>query len=252
MKVAAIQCKIGDLRSAENVAKNAVEESAEIILFPEYFSYINVNEEESERTLDFLKNFSKEYDTVAIGNAVVEDGGFRNRAFIYESGEVLGFQDKIHPTESERVLGIKAGEKLKVFELKNVKLCILICADILYPEICRVAGIKGVDITFNPVISLKHSELPGRNYRYCLYFTRAFENGYAIVKAGGFGRTFTGNIAAGRSLIATFDGIVAKAKNEEGEEALIADLDIDMIRCAKKKIYSLFNRNIKAYEELLI
>lgn len=252
MKVAAIQCRIGDLDSAEILAEKALKDGAEIVLFPEYFSYTEINEEETNKTLNFLKNISREYSAVLIGNAVVEDKGLRNRAFIYDSGEVVGFQDKMHPTEVEKSLGVVAGDRLRIFELRNAKLCILVCADILYPEICRVAGLKGVDIAFNPVVSLKYSELPGRKFRYCLYFTRAFDNGYALVKAGGFGRTFTGNIAVGRSLIVTFEGIVSEAKDEECEEALVADIDIFKIREIRKKFYHLFNRNVKAYEELLV
>ncbi len=251
MKVAAIQCRIGDLKSAERIAVEAVEGGAEFVLFPEYFSYTRFSMEEAEKTLKFLERFSREFDVVAIGNAAVDDNGLKNRAFIFDSGDVVGYQDKVHPTRVERALGITCGERLSVFGVRGVKVCILVCADILYPELCRVAGIKGAEIAFNPVVSFKRSELPGAEYRYCLYFTRSFDNGYAVVKAGGFGYTFTGSQAVGRSLIATFDGILARASGEEKEEAITAKIDVGRIREARKLNYSLSDRNVKAYYELV-
>ncbi|MDK2794935.1 MAG: hypothetical protein PWQ22_63 [Archaeoglobaceae archaeon] len=251
MKVAAIQCRIGDLDGAERLSIEAVENGAEILLYPEYFSYPAFSLDYGEKTLQFLRKISKEYGVVTSGNIVFNEGKTTNRAFIFDSGDVIGYQDKVHPTRTEKTFGIVPGEKLNFFEVRKAKICVLICADILYPELCRIAGIKGVDIALNPVVSFKHSELPGENLRYCLYFARSFDNCYAIVKAGGFGRTFAGSEAVGRSLIASFDGIIAKAKHEEKEEALVAEVDLSRIRAYRKINYTLTDRNVKAYEDLL-
>lgn len=251
MKLAAVQCRIGDLKSAEKVAELAAEKEAEILLFPEYFSYSRISPEVLDETLGFLERVSSEFGVVVAGNAVVDEYGYRNRCFLFNNGEMVGFQDKIHPTRVERELGIKSGDKLRVFDVRGVKLSILVCADILYPELCRVAGLKGSDVVLNPVVSFRRSELPGDRFRYCLYFTRSFDNAYAIVKAGGVGRTFTGSEAVGRSLIATFDGILAKFSDEQGEEAVVAEVDLDRIREYRELNYSLVDRNVKAYEELL-
>ncbi len=250
IKVAAIQCRIGDLESAGRVASRAAENGCELILFPEYFSYSRLAPEILDETLRFLKDLSLEYGIAASGNAVVDENGYRNRSYIFEDGELVGWQDKVHPTRAERGLGIVCGEKLDIFEVKGAMVSILVCADILYPELCRVAALKGAEIVLNPVVSFKQSELPGTDYRYCLYFTRSFDNAYAIVKAGGFGKTFTGSEAVGRSLIATFDGILARSKNESGEEEVIAEIDLKKIREYKEINYSLTDRNVKAYREL--
>lgn len=251
MRLAAIQCRIGDLGSAERGAREAAENGAEILLFPEYFSYSKLAPEVVDETLAFLKRVSSEYGVIVSGNAVVDDNGYKNRAFLFDSGELIGVQDKIHPTRVERNLGIQCGSKLEVFEVRGALVSTLICADILYPEICRVAALKGAEIVLNPVVSFKKSELPGQEYRYCLYFTRSFDNAYAIVKAGGVGTTFTGSEAVGRSLIASFDGILARFRNETAEEVVIANVDLEEIRKYKKINYSLSDRNIRAYEELL-
>lgn len=252
MRVSAIQCRIGDFKSAERLAEIAVNRGSKLILFPEYFSYARFSLDLTDETLKFLERISREYGIAVSGNVVVRDKiGLKNRAYIFRDGEVVGYQDKIHPTRVERSYGIVSGERLEVFDLNGVKICTLICADILYPELCRVAGLKGVEIALNPVVSFKESELPGKEYRYCLYFTRSFENCYAIVKASGIGITFNGSEAVGRSLISTFDGIIAKSEKENAEDVITADLDLKRIRRYREVNYTLHDRNVKAYRDLI-
>ncbi|MEM1578580.1 MAG: carbon-nitrogen hydrolase family protein [Archaeoglobaceae archaeon] len=250
MIASAIQCRIGDMKSAEKVSLEAIEKGAEILLFPEYFSYSEFSLDVGEKTVDFLRRMSKEYSIITCGNIVFKEENLKNRAILFDSGDFLAYQDKVHPTRTERTFGISPGRNLNVFNVRKVKMCILICADILYPELCRIAGLKGAEIALNPVVSFKHSNLPGVEFRYCLYFARSFDNCYAIVKAGGFGKTFTGSEAVGRSLIASFDGLLAKSKTEESEEAVIAKIDVQSIREYRKNNYSLSERNVEAYREL--
>ncbi|MFN3384281.1 MAG: carbon-nitrogen hydrolase family protein [Archaeoglobaceae archaeon] len=251
MKVSAVQCKIGDMESAKRTALSAIEKGAEILLFPEYFSYAELSLTITENTLDFLERISREFGVVTVGNVVYKAGAIYNRAMVFEGGDEIAYQDKIHPTKTERFLGISPGKSLRIFNVRKAKVCILICADVLYPELCRVAGLKGAEVALNPVVSFKHSDLPGTELRHCLYFARSFDNCYAIVKAGGFGRTFTGAEVVGRSLISSFDGILAKSKNEESEEAVVSNLDLERIREYRAKNYSLTDRNVEAYYELL-
>lgn len=242
---------MGDLESAERIALSAIEKGVEMLLFPEYFSYAELSIEIGEKTIDFLRKITREFGVVAVGNVVCRADAVYNRALIVESGDVVGYQDKIHPTRTERSLGISPGKSLRAFNIRKARICVLVCADILYPELCRVAALKGAEIALNPVVSFRHSDLPGTEFRHCLYFARCFDNCYAIVKAGGFGKTFTGAEVVGRSLIASFDGILARSKGEDSEEAVIAELDLGRIREYRKHNYSLTDRNIEAYYELL-
>lgn len=250
--VAAVQCRLGELSSAERIISSAVSQGVELFLLPEYFSLRGTNLlEESKVGVEFLRRLSREYSCIVAGNALKEKNGrIYNSLFIFDSGDCLGVQEKLHPTRVERNLGVSCGEKLKVFEIRGVKIAALICADILYPEICRVAGIKGVDLVLNPVVSLKKSEFPAQNMRSCLYFTRSFDNAYAIVKAGGPGKTFFGAETAGRSLISAFDGIIASYSDEDAEELVWAEVDVSLIRKYRSVNYSLHDRNVTAYLEL--
>lgn len=252
LKVSAVQCEVGE-RAFESAEKLIFSSDSEIFLLPEYFSYgKELTANKSEETLRWLENISREKSAVVAGNVLRKsENVYFNSLYIYDSGELVGVQDKIHPTEGERKRGIACGKKLEVFEIRKLRVSALICADILYPELCRLAGLKEVDLVLNPVVSFRKSELPAKELRHCLYFTRAFDNAYAIVKAGGFGETFTGEMCAGRSLIATPYGIEAKYRDENSEELVSAEIDFERIREYRKVNYSLRDRNVGVLAELL-
>jgi len=249
--LAAVQCRIADFESVERLI--SIAEGVQVFLLPEYFSLTGVNLiEESRKGFEVIRRLSREYGCIIAGNGLEKrDGRAYNSLYIFDSGELIGVQEKLHPTKVERNMGVCCGNRLKIFEIRGVKFASLVCADILYPEICRVAGLKGVDVVLNPVVSLKKSEFPAQHLRSCLYFTRSFDNAYAVVKAGGIGRTFTGTETAGRSLISTFKGIAASYASEDTEELVWAEIDVSLIREYRRANYSLHDRNIDAYSELL-
>ncbi|RLI84648.1 carbon-nitrogen hydrolase family protein [Archaeoglobales archaeon] len=259
LKIAAVQCKVGSKKSfesAERLIKAGIDENVEVFLLPEYFSYTSggVSLEKSRETLTFLQNISLSYGCIVAGNVVIKapDGkGYFNALHVFENGEIRGVQEKIHPTRNERGLGVREGEKAKIFRIGKVNFAALICADILYPEYCRVLAIKGAEIVFNPVVSVEKSELPAQELRHCLYFTRSFDNGYAIIKSGGPGVTMLGSKAVGRSLISSPTGIEAIYTDEKSEELVYCEINLDKLRKHREVNYSLFERNIKAYKELL-
>ena len=257
MIVSAVQCRVGvgeAFKSAERLIERGLNEGVEIFLLPEYFSYKvgDTSLETSKKTLEWLKEKSKEYQVILAGNIIRGDNdGYYNTLYVFEKGELVATQDKLHPTRSERDLGIKCGKKLEIFEIKGVKFAALICADILYPELCRLAALKGAEIVLNPVVSFKRSELPSQRLRHCLYFSRAFDNAYAIVKAGGVGFTFLGEECVGRSLIVSHEGILASYENENEEALISARIDLEKIRIYKRINYSLSDRNVDVLGDLL-
>ena len=257
MKVAAVQCKVGTngaFNSALELIEQGFNTDVELFLLPEYFSYKKGDDfdKKTRETLSFLKMASREYSCIVCGNVLVKvDGNYLNTAYIFFDGELIGKQEKVHPTKTERELGIKCGDRVSIFKINGVKIAVLICADILYPELCRVAGLKKADVVLNPVVSFRKSELPAKDLRNCLYFTRSFDNAYAVVKAGGVGYTFLGQETVGRSLISTFEGIVSSYSDEEKEELVVAEIDVKKIEDYRRINYSLMDRNVNAYAEIL-
>ncbi len=258
LKVAAVQCRVGSdksFESAEGLVKKGYDRGVEVFLLPEYFSYLpgEIDLKRSEETLNFLRRLSLDYSCVVAGNAIVKapNGGYFNSLHIFENGELRGIQEKVHPTENERQLGMKEGNRAKIFRIGKINFAALICADILYPEYCRILAIKGAEIVFNPVVSFEKSDLPAKEMRHCLYFTRSFDNAYVIIKSGGPGLSLLGSKTVGRSLISTPNGIEAIYTNEKSEELVYCNIDLGELRRYREINYSLFERNTKVYRELL-
>ncbi|MFQ6088216.1 MAG: carbon-nitrogen hydrolase family protein [Candidatus Methanofastidiosia archaeon] len=258
MRVAAIQMPCGkslkeNLSKAREMAELAFKKKAKLLLFPEYFSYpmfktLEEKEEVCIKTKDFLKNLSKELQMVVAGNCVEN---FYNTCFLFSNGRLLGAQKKVHPLISERKIGIKPYHEFEVFESEFGRIGILICADVLYPEACRILGLLGVDVVLNPVASpFKKNDLT-KDARDCVFVSRAFDNSYFLIKSGGFGSSSLGTRIVGRSLIAAPWGILAKYEKEFEEEIVMADLDLELLKILRKENYSLRERNVKAYKILL-
>ncbi|MHC1636331.1 MAG: carbon-nitrogen hydrolase family protein [Candidatus Methanospirareceae archaeon] len=245
--VALIQMRIG-LEVEENisVAKEMVEEAVvkneevEVVCFPEYFfapssSFCKktpkeVHYEASARTRELLEELSEDYGII-IGGTVIEEeeGRFFNTCFVYEQGRLIGKQRKVHLTEGEIKWGLTNSMNFEVIRSKVGNIGVLVCADVLYPEACRILGLKRADIVLNPVISQYKEKDVTREARKCLFVSRAYDNGYFILKTGSVGLSPFGKRAVGRSLIASPWGIVANAEDEDRAGIIVASLDMGLL-----------------------
>jgi predicted amidohydrolase len=102
-------------------------------------------------------------------------------------GKLLGGTEKIFPSEpvGERKY-LAGGSKLPVFEVAGLKFGILICIDLIYPELARSLVLRGADIIFNPAnIPLNRMSMWHR-----LIQTRAAENTVFTVFSTNTGTTY--------------------------------------------------------------
>ena len=110
----------------------------------------------AELTPDYLKLFSKlaiKYNVNVVGGSqfVLEGVNLYNIAYLFGRDGSIGKQYKLHITPSERKWwGISPGDKLEVFDTDRGKVAILICYDIEFPELARLAAAKGAQILFVP------------------------------------------------------------------------------------------------------
>jgi len=112
----------------------------------------------------------------------VEDERLYNIAYLFRRNGTIGKQYKLHITPSERRWwGVDPGDKVEVFETDRGKIAILICYDVEFPEVCRVAAWKGAKIFFVPFnTDERYSYL---RVRLCAQ-ARAVENGVYVAIAG--------------------------------------------------------------------
>jgi predicted amidohydrolase len=257
---ASIQMRVG--YSSEEVysevkglIEDAASRGADVICLPEYFFGLSRSYEATyERTIEFLADTSRDYDLIIAGNVIersTRECGYYNTCLVYENGRLIGRQRKVHPTENEERFGLKRGDSFDVIKSGVCTLGVLLCADILYPEACRVLGLKGAEIVFNPVVSTYKDDDITKDARRAMFISRSYDNCYFLIKAGGVGRSPFGKEIVGRSLIAAPWGILASAKDERKTGVILANLDFDSLRRVREENYSLRRRVKGAYLPLI-
>jgi predicted amidohydrolase/ribosomal protein S18 acetylase RimI-like enzyme len=134
--------------------------------------------------LDLFTEMAVQYNVNIIGGSqfTVEDERLYNIAYLFRRNGTIGKQYKLHITPSERRWwGVDPGDKVEVFETDRGKIAILICYDVEFPEVCRVAAWKGAKIFFVPFnTDERYSYL---RVRLCAQ-ARAVENGVYVAIAG--------------------------------------------------------------------
>ncbi len=263
--VAAIQMRVGgeleaNLDEAERMISEATARDAKIILLPEYFYLPPINDrplgevadETFERAVSHLMKISRDED-VTVGACVIERDGERhfNTLFLFKQGEILWRQRKVHATAKEVKLGVSRWDRFDVVEVDGLRIGGLICADVLYPEACRVLGLLETDLVLNPVVSFYHDVDLTKDARECMFISRAIDNDYFLIKASSIGKTPWGRKIVGRSLIASPWGLLAKYRDENTPQVLTAALDLNLLRRLRADNYSLTDRVKDAYRSLV-
>jgi predicted amidohydrolase len=159
----------------------------------------------------------------AVAGNVVErqEGVLGNVGVVYEAGRPVLEQVKLHPMPREVDSGIVGGVDLAVADVAGRSTGVLVCADVLYPEVAQNLALRGAQVLLNPVLSALRRPDPDRQARKALYIARAYDAGAFVIKASGF----LADHIAGRSLIAAPWGMLAEASDEQGECLVLADLD---------------------------
>lgn len=239
-------------RQCEYFIGTASEYRSDFVVFPELlttqlFSILQSEKHrEAARALDrFTESYLTTFNDLAIrynvnivggSHLLIEDEKLYNVAFLFRRDGTIEKQYKIHVTPSEaKWWGVVGGERVRVFDTDRGKIAILICYDIEFPELARIAADKGANIIFVPY----NTDMRSGHLRvsYCAH-ARAIENHVYVAVAGACGNlpnTETAEIHYAQSGIYTpsdisFDreGVAAECA-ANAEMVLIHDLDLDKL-----------------------
>jgi predicted amidohydrolase len=157
-----------------------------------------------------------------IGGTLTEltPDGYYNTCYVFENGKEVGFYRKVYPTAHEQEAGILKGSEFKMFELRGIRVGVLICADVLFQESFEELSALRCEITFIPTASpFRKGESVEEKYERdrSIFVEGAKKLGCPVVKTCGVGTTF-GHTIQGRSLIATPAGVVTRAEPEKEQE----------------------------------
>ncbi len=227
--------------------------NADLILFPELFNvpliarYDQEDPAEAMRSLaehteplrDALIDMAMSYNINIVSGSVPEyrDGRLYNVCFLCRRDGTWDKQYKLHITPDEsKTWGLKGGDELKVFDTDVGKIGILVCYDVEFPELPRLLADQGMTILLVPYwTDTRNGYL---RVRHCAQ-ARAIENECYVAISGSVGnipKVENMDIQYSQSAVLTpsdfafpHDAIAAEA-TPNTEMALIADLDIDLLK----------------------
>lgn len=193
----------------------------------------------TEKYTELFTRLAIRYNTHIIGGShfVVENGDLFNVSYLFRRDGSMGRQYKLHITPHEKKWwGVQPGHEVRVFDTDCGKIAILICYDIEFPEICRVAASKGAGILFVPFnTDVRRSYL---RVRYCAQ-ARAIENQVYVVITGAVGnlpKVENLDIHYAQSAILTpsdiefhREGLAAEAPANV-ETAIVQELDMNLLK----------------------
>lgn len=260
VRIAAVQYEMRAVSSFDEFEKQveffvdaAGDHRADFLLFPELISLqlLSISPalrpgeaarhlaEYTPRYLELFNRLAIKYSVNIVGGSqfTLEEGRLHNVAYLFRRDGGIERQFKLHVTPSERRWwGVEGGSRVEVFETDRGRIAILVCYDIEFPEIGRIAAKQGAQIVFCP---FNTEERAGYlRVRHCAQ-ARCIENHLFVVLAG-----CTGNLPQvanadthyAQSAILTpcdfpfaRDGIAAECQPNV-ETLVIQDVDLELLR----------------------
>jgi predicted amidohydrolase len=135
-------------------------------------------------------------------------------ALIGPSGDVLGVYRKTHPFGGElidRGGWVTPGDEVVVVETPLGRIGMVICFDGDYPELCRIAAVRGAQIIARPSALLRSADLWELTNR-----ARAYDNHVFLIGANATGADPAGTLYFGNSMLVTPTAdVIARAASHE-------------------------------------
>jgi predicted amidohydrolase len=258
-KIAVVQFNIKqfdvkkNLQNAENYIVEASKSKANIIVFPEDFitgpvmgqmEYADSN----KKYVSYFKNLAKKYKIDIVTGSIIEKeekGTYNVTYYVDSKGNIKSSYKKINLWIPERRY-LTSGNEVSVFNTKYGKIGLIICWDLIFPEIFRKLAKKGVKIIICPSYWCLGDSGKGINIDAnsekklidALSVARAFENEIVFVFCNAAGHLEYLNkkidTLVGHSQITMpFKGAVQKL-NHNKQEMFIQEIDTKILDLAEK------------------
>jgi len=208
VKIAVVQFAIQqfvpleNLRKAEQFIKEAASQQAQIIVFPEDFvtgplSGNNAFADYEGRYVKHFQELALQYSIDIVPGSIIEGdstGLYNTTYYIDRSGAIQGRYQKVNLWLPERSY-ITAGTGMPVLNTSYGKMGLIICWDLMFPEIFRAMLRQDVDIVICPSYwcfedageGIKHDAKAEIKLVNALCVSRAFENEVVLVYANAAG-----------------------------------------------------------------
>jgi predicted amidohydrolase len=165
--------------------------------------------------LESLADIARESSTALIfGTPEHVEGGVANSAFcVDERGTVAAVYRKVQLFGGDESDAFVAGDELLVVELLGVKIGLMICFDLEFPEVARALARAGAEL----LVTISANMEPFGNDHAVFVSARALENGLPHVYVNQVGPAGTLNFVGGSTVVSA-DGEVDAQAGSSGEE----------------------------------
>lgn len=210
LRVSAVQYHLHTIGSFEQFAaqvtsyvRTAEEFESDFVLFPELFTTqlmsigrgdgsgeaLQIGElpQYTRQYKELFQGLARETGMHLIGGThiIEENGRLYNTAFLFYPDGRVAEQRKLHITPWEvKGWNMAAGDSLQVFDTDKGRIAILVCYDMEFPEIVRMARARGADVIFCP--SCTDDQHAFHRVRYTCH-ARTIENQIYVVATGTVG-----------------------------------------------------------------
>jgi predicted amidohydrolase len=134
---------------------------ADLLVLPELFAtgYAFTSKKElnelAETSAGITSAFLKELSgrtgaTIVAGFAEIDKNLIYNSLMIVSDREIIDTYRKIHLFYKENILFSPGDKPLKVYNIKGVKVGVMICFDWIFPEVCRTLALRGAQLIAHP------------------------------------------------------------------------------------------------------
>ncbi len=264
-KVAAVQMASGpnvanNLNEAERLVEKAVEQGARLVVLPEYFPVMGLNdmakvavrEKPNQGVIQtFLSNAARKYKIWLVSGSIPLEAStpdkVLNSCLVFdEYGEQVARYDKIHlfnlnlgNEQYHESQTIESGNKVVVVDSPFGRIGLAICYDLRFPELFRAMG--NVDII---VLPSAFTETTGKMHWEVLVRARAIENLAYVVAAAQGGYHVSGRETHGNSMIVDPWGRVLD-RLPRGSGVVIANVNPSYQSSLRASLPALSHRTLK-------
>jgi len=255
--------KIENLSHAREIVDKASQRGARLIVLPEIFNAPYSPQGMAENaeifpgpSTELLSELACHNKVILVGGSIPEkdtDGKIYNTSYIFgQQGELIGKHRKIHlfdidlpdqiSFKESQVLS--AGESLQIIRHQDFVFAVIICYDIRFPELARLAALEGaklliVPAAFNTTTGPAHWDL--------LMRSRAVDNQLFVMACSPARNTEASYHAWGHSLVVDPWGKVI-SEGGIGEEIVEGELDFSIVDKVRRELPVLQHRRTDIYE----
>ena len=209
LNIAIVQCAIQPLTPAENLARaeqfiaQAASQQAQLIVFPEDFitGPLPGNTAFADYERRYVQHFQQlaiRYSIDIVPGTIIESDSmslYNTAYYIDQRGDILSQYRKVNLWHPERSY-ITPGKEISVFDTQFGRVGLIICWDLMFPEVFRAMLKQNVEMVICPSywcyedagIGLMHDPQAEVKLVNALCVARAFENEIVLVYANAAGR----------------------------------------------------------------